>query len=48
MYQLAAAQETGTDKSTAFFQEFLKTVPTLSINETKVTSTVALINNLFA
>ena len=48
MYQFAAAQQTSTEKLPAFFQKLYKTVRALRVNETKVTSRNAFIDNLSA
>ena len=48
MYQFAAAQQTSTAKLAATFQNFQKTVRTLRVNEIKVTSRNAFIDNVFA
>ena len=48
MYYFAVAQETSTAKLAAIFQKFQKTVRSPRVNETKVTSRNAFIDNLFA
>ena len=48
MYQFAAAQQTSTPKLAAFFQKFWKILRALRVNETKVTSRNAFIDNLLA
>ena len=47
MYQFIAAQQTSTAKLAAFFQKFKKARQALRVNETKVTSRNAFIDNLF-
>ena len=46
--QIFAAQQTSTAKLAAFFQKFKKTVRAQRVNETKVTSRNAFIDNFFA